>query len=95
MLKVTGLDKLQKELKDAKRILSELDGELGVVKFNPNDPASIESAIQTVNHMIDESIDGCSTNSIVGSLAQQMKETYREGILKKAAEARLTSSEDE
>lgn len=28
MLKVTGLDKLQKELKDAKRILSELDGEL-------------------------------------------------------------------
>ena len=95
MLKVTGLDKLQKELKDAKRILSELDGELGVVKFNPNDPASIESAIQTVNHMIDERIDGCSTNSIVGSLAQQMKETYIEGILKKAAEARLTSSEDE
>ncbi|BEC01755.1 hypothetical protein [Escherichia coli] len=95
MLKVTGLDKLQKELKDAKRILNELDGELGVVKFNPNDPASIESAIQTVNHMIDERIGGCSTNSIVGSLAQQMKETYREGILKKAAEARLTSSEDE
>lgn len=95
MLKVTGLDKLQKELKDAKRILSELDGELGVVKFNPNDPASIESAIQTVNHMIDERIGECSTNSIVGSLAQQMKETYREGILKKAAEARLTSSEDE
>ena len=68
MLKVTGLDKLQKELKDAKRILSELDGELGVVKFNPNDPASIESAIQTVNHMIDERIGVCSTNSIVGSL---------------------------
>ncbi|PPA97522.1 hypothetical protein [Pseudomonas aeruginosa] len=54
MFKITGLDKLQKNLKDAQRALSELDGELGVVNFDPNDPASIEGAIQSVNRMIDE-----------------------------------------
>lgn len=49
MLKITGLDKLQKELKEAERALSELDGELGVINFDPHDPASIEAAIHSVN----------------------------------------------
>lgn len=35
MLKITGLDKLQKELKVAQLALSELDGNLGTVHFDP------------------------------------------------------------
>lgn len=62
MFKITGLDKLQKNLKDAERALSELDGELGVVNFDPNDPASIEGAIQSVNRMIDERLGEYSSN---------------------------------
>lgn len=95
MLKITGLDKLQKELKEAEQALSELDGELGVVNFDPHDPASIEAAIQSVNRMIDSRIEPHTDNSIVGSLAKQMKESYRESILQKAAEARLQSDEDQ
>lgn len=95
MLKITGLDKLQKNLKEAERALSELDGELGVVNFNPNDPASIEAAIQSVNRMVDERIGEFSTNPIIGPLADQMKEKYRESIIQKAAEARLKPDEDE
>ncbi|CAM3956552.1 Phage protein [Bordetella tumbae] len=95
MFKITGLDKLQKNLKDAQRALSELDGELGVVNFDPNDPASIEAAIQSVNRMIDERVGEYSANPIVGPLADQMKEKYRESILQKAAEARLKPGEDE
>ncbi len=94
MLKITGIDKLQKELKQAEQALSELDGELGVVKFNPHDPASIEAAIQSVNQMIDSRIEPYTDNPIVGPLAAQMKEIYRESILQKAAEARLRSDED-
>ena len=95
MFKITGLDKLQKNLKTAKSALSEeLDGELGTVNFDLNDPASIEAAIQSMNQMIDERLDEHSSNSIIGPLAEQMKEQYRESILKKAADARLTSSED-
>ena len=40
MLKITGLNNLQKNLKEAENALSELDGELGVVNFDPSDPAS-------------------------------------------------------
>ncbi|HCD6627824.1 TPA: hypothetical protein NDU38_000968 [Pseudomonas aeruginosa] len=95
MFKITGLDKLQKDLKDAQRVLSELDGELGVVNFDPSDPVSIEPAIQSVNRLIDERLGEYSANPIVGPLAEQMKEKYRETILQKAAEARLNSDEDE
>lgn len=95
MFNITGLDKLQKNLKDAERALSESDGELGVVNFDPNDPASIEGAIQSVNRMIDERLSEYSSNPIVGPLAEQMKEKYRESILEKAAAARLQSDEDE
>jgi len=89
MLKITGLDKLQKELKEAEHALSELDGELGVVNFDPHDPASIEAAIQSVNRMIDSRIEPHADNPIVGSLVEQIKESYRENILQRAAEARL------
>jgi hypothetical protein len=75
--------------------LNELDGELGFVNFDPYDPASIEAAIQSVNRMIDSRIEPHAANPIVGSLADQMKESYRENILQKAAEARLQSDEDE
>lgn len=95
MLKITGLDEFQKNLEDAQRALSELDGELGVVNFDQNDPASIEAAIQSVNRMVDERIEKYSANPIVGPLADQMKDKYRESILQKAAEARLKSNEDE
>lgn len=95
MFKITGLDKIQKDLKDAQRALNELDGELGVVNFDPNDPASIESAIHSVNRMIDERLGKYSSNPIVAPLAEQMKEKYRESILEKAAEARLRSDGSE
>lgn len=95
MLKITGLEKLEKEIKEAEQALSELEGELGVVNFDPHDPASIEAAIQSVNLMIDSRIQPHTDNPIVSSLADQMKESYRENILHKAAEARLQSDEDE
>lgn len=95
MVRITGLDKLQKELKQAQQALNELDGELCVVNFDPNDPASIEAAIQSVIRLIDSRVEPFANNPIVRSLADQMKESYRENILQKAAEARLQSSEDE
>lgn len=95
MFKITGLDKLQRELNEVKQALTELDGELGVVNFNPHDPLSIEAAIQSVNRMIDSRIEKYADNPIVNKLAGDMKDNYRESILQKAAEARLNSDKDE
>lgn len=99
MLKITGLDKFQKELAEAQRVLEELDGELGTVNFHPHEPASqpasIEAAIHSVYRMVDERAGQYASNPIVGPLLDQMKENYRENILQEAAEARLKTNESE
>jgi hypothetical protein len=95
MFKITGFDKLQKDLEEAQRALGELDGELGVINFNPHDPSSIEAAIQSVYRMIDERAGQYESNPVVGPLIEQMKPTYRENILSKAAEARLLDEKGE
>tara|TARA_Y100000052_G_C2955393_1_gene89750 strand:+ start:13687 stop:13968 length:282 start_codon:yes stop_codon:yes gene_type:complete len=88
-MKITGFDKLQRNLKDAQRALENLDGELGSVSFNPNDPESIDAAICEIEKIIDEKVGRYHSNPIIGPLAEEMKQSYREGILEKAAQARL------
>lgn len=95
MFKISGLDKLTRELDDAQKAMEALDGELGTVRFDPHDPGSIEAAIQEVERMVDERIGSYASNSIVGPLAEQMKERYREAILEKAAAARLEGDQDD
>lgn len=88
MFKITGLDKLSRDLEDAQKAISEMDGELGSVSFDPHDPASIEVAIQEVERLIDERLGSYASNPIVGPLAEGMKEQYRQGIIDKAVAAR-------
>lgn len=94
MLKITGLDKLQKELKVAQLALSDLDGYLGTVHFDSQDPASIENAIQKINKIIDERVSQYSSNSIIGPLAEKMKQAYRENLIQKATEFRIKNKEE-
>ena len=88
-MKITGLDELTRQLEEAQKALAVLDGQIGTVNFDPNDPASIEAAIQQVELMIDERVGAYAHNPIVAPLIEQMKEQYREGIIQKAAAARL------
>lgn len=89
MFKITGLSKLTHDLADAQRAFEGLDGELGTVSFDPHDPASIEAAIQEVEQLVDERLGAYASNPLVGPLIGQMKEKYREGIVERAAAARL------
>lgn len=95
MFKITGLDKLQRELEETQRALSDLDGKLGAVSFDPHDPASIEAAIQSVNQLVDQRAEQYASNPIVKPIITQLKESYRERIVEKAAAARLKLEEDE
>lgn len=94
MFKITGLDKLQKQLEQAQQAFAELDGDLCTVNFNPNDPASIEAAIQQVNTTIDVKISSWTDNPMVKQAAEGMKEQYREAIIEKAAAARLEADSE-
>jgi hypothetical protein len=95
MFKIEGLDQLQQTFKDAQAALSGIDGQLGEVRFDPEDPASIEKAIEDVETMVDERLGAYSNNAIVGPLAASMKGKYRQAILDKAAEARLKQETDD
>jgi hypothetical protein len=53
MMKITGLDKLTRDLAEAQKATEDLSGELGTVKFDPNDPGSIEAAINEVARLVD------------------------------------------
>lgn len=94
MFKISGLDDLSRQLTDGQKALEALDGELGTVSFDPDDPASIEVAIQSVEAIINERLGPYADNPIIAPLAEEMKEKYREAIIDRAAEARLNGSDD-
>lgn len=89
VVKVTGFDSLSRKLDDLSKFMKDIDGRLGEVSFNPNDPAEIERAIAEVETMVDERAASYPRDATVQNIADQMKEKYRQGILDKAAAARL------
>lgn len=91
MIKITGLDGFSRTLKEASNALKELDGDIGTITFDPHDPVSIEAAITEISRLVDEKLCDTASNPFVTQLADGMKETYRQGILDKAAEARAES----
>ena len=89
MFKINGFDKLSRDLEEAQKAIAAIDGELGTVSFNADDPASIEAAIQVAATLIDDRLGSYASNPIIGPMAESLKERYREGILDKAVAARI------
>lgn len=95
MVKINGLDKLTRTLDDAQKAIAAIDGELGAVNFNPNDPGSIEAAITQMEAMIDERLGDYASNPIVAPMMEGMKERYRDAIIERAAQARMEGDSDQ
>lgn len=89
VFKITGLDKLQKDVQDARKAFQALDGELNTLGYNPEDPSSVEAAVQRVEEAIDAKIAPYRGNTIVEGMAQELKEKFRQEIFDRAAAARL------
>ncbi|EOJ5546041.1 hypothetical protein ACKKCY_004757 [Escherichia coli] len=75
-VKITGLDKMQKQLKEVERATEALNGSYDV-HFDANDPVSIENAIQEAYSMVYERASGYATNPMVSPLIEHMKENLR------------------
>jgi hypothetical protein len=80
-VKITGLDQLQRQLEDAKRGFQALDGPLATLRFNPDDPASVRSAIQQMEEAVDAKVSSYAGNPLVAKAAQITKQNLRERIL--------------
>jgi ssDNA-binding replication factor A large subunit len=83
-INIQGLDKLQRELKEAERAFSSLDGTITTLQFNPDDPASVQRAMREMDAAIDQRVRPYSRNPLVSELVLKMKAGYREQISKRA-----------
>ncbi|MEJ5174611.1 hypothetical protein [Erwinia sp. MYb416] len=91
-VKITGIDKLQKQLKEVEDATEALNGSYDV-HFDANDPASIENAIQEANSMVDERSSRYVNNPMVTSIIESMKENLRQHILDSAEQLRQESEQ--
>lgn len=85
---IKGLNELSRKMRELEKAISALDGDIGSVNFDPNDPQSIDLAIQTMEAAIDERVGDYIRNDMVQGIVSEMKERYRQAILERAAAAR-------
>jgi hypothetical protein len=83
-IKIIGLDKLQRELKDAEKALSSLYGTIETLQITPGDLASVHAAIREMESVVDSKVTSYRGNGVVEPLVKAAKEHYREEILKLA-----------
>ncbi|AWF49964.1 TPA: hypothetical protein NHV36_004523 [Klebsiella michiganensis] len=92
-VKITGIDKLQKQLKEVEKATEALNGSYDV-RFDANDPVSIENAIQEAYCLVDKRASDYATNPMVSPLIEHMKESLRQQILDSAEQQREESGQD-
>ena len=91
---IKGLDNLMKKMKELEKAAAALDGDIASVSFDPNDPQSIEIAIQKMNAAIDERVGEYSRNDMVKGIVDGLKEQSRQAILDRAAAGRVEGEPD-
>ena len=84
-VEIKGLDKLQRDLKDAERALQSLNGTIASLKFNPNDDASVQEAIRDMERTIDSKISPYERSALIESLAEGAKKRHRKAMLELAS----------
>jgi len=84
MLKISGLEKLQRQLEDAQRAFGALDGEIATVRFDPDSPDSVQAAIRSMEAAVDRKVSPYRGNALVESVIPKLKEKYRAAILERA-----------
>lgn len=83
-MKITGLDKLQRELEDAQRAFRSLNGTIATLKFDPTDPKSVEAAIRHMEAAVDSKSARYRANDLVATVAHGLKDAYRKEILERS-----------
>lgn len=91
---LNGFDQLSKQLKQVEKFTKEIDGSLGEVSFDPFDAESIEQAIVHMEELIDQKAQGYSSNAMIKDLVISLKDSYRQQIIDRASEARMTEGNE-
>jgi hypothetical protein len=79
-MKITGLDKFAREMDELAKFSKAIDGNLVTVKYNPDDPASVQAAIWQMETAVDAKAAPYRSNKLVIDLASKSKEQFRQAI---------------
>jgi predicted nucleotide-binding protein len=90
-MKITGLDRLQKTLKQAEKASQELDGEFAQISFDPSDPSSVETAINDARLAVDNRLGTWYGNGIVDQMANAAKAHFEEYVLQTVEEYNMNN----
>jgi hypothetical protein len=82
-------------MKELEKAAAALDGDLANISFDPQDPQSIDLAIQQVETAIDDRVGDYQNNDMVQNIVEQLKQQARNAILERAASARLGGGSEE
>ena len=83
-----GLRKLQKRFEEFNKELTGLGGRITTLEFDPNDPLSIERAIDELNLEIDNRVNNFHRIPEIDKIVDQIKQKFRHQILERAARMR-------
>ena len=73
---VTGLDELQRELRELADAIKSLDGRIGSLRFDPADTVSVEKAVSEMERLVDERAGKQRPGSIAESVISTVKAKY-------------------
>jgi hypothetical protein len=81
--KIEGLSQLTRQLEEASRVFKSLGGELEHVTVEPGNQATVTTAIEQVEKIIDQKAAPYRGNELVDSMVQQLKKRYRDEIIRR------------
>jgi DNA-binding FadR family transcriptional regulator len=85
-IKIEGIDKLQRELKEAQQAFEPLNGTFATLRFDPADPESVQAAIEQMEAAVDEKTSPYRHNVFVTKMAEALKDKFRQAIREHKAE---------
>ena len=83
-VKITGLEKFQRQLEEAQRGLNSLNGTITSLQFNPGDSASVRGAIHQMESAVDAKVSSYAGNPLVAKVAEMTKQNFRQRIMTRA-----------
>lgn len=91
-MKITGLEKITKTLKQAELAARELDGDLATLSYDPENATSVELAISEARLIVDNRLGSWYGNKIVDRMAEIAKAGFEQQVLAKVEEHQLTGN---
>ena len=83
-MEASAMKEVQREFKEAGEAIDALEGEIATIRVDPNDPRSLERALQEMKQAVDQKIVRYRENRLVRTIAEKARMVFEEQLREKA-----------